>query len=510
MRRFLGAALAVSVLAATAACGNSSANSANGGETDSLTIAAITPPSSFDIGAMASSGPEDTYYQAVYDKLLAVGEDGQPKASLATEWSYAENGMSLDLTLRDDVKFTDGTIFDASAVKANLEHAKAAKGEAASALGAVKSVTVADATHVVLELSRPDPGLASALARSSGYMASPKALASKDLATKPVGSGPYVLDEETTTAGSTYVYTRNEDYWNKSAYPYDELTIRYLDDISATVNGLRSGQIDAAATQTTDLVTAAKQADLNVETYFGGGLDGLFLWDREGKLAPALKDVRVRQAINYATDRDSILEAVKGDLGTATAQVFGDGSLGFDEALDDAYPYDLEKARQLMSEAGYADGFAITLPDFSPVYPDEQAAMTELLESINISVTYKPTTGDQVVGSIMGGQWPLNYFTLTSSSPYELIGLAMTDQSPFNPFKSTDPELTELIETAYAATGDDQDAALQRVNAYVVEQAWFAPWDAVEGAAITGSGIDVTTVPGLNVPPLSAYRPADS
>ncbi|MER7555590.1 ABC transporter substrate-binding protein [Nocardioides sp. NPDC126508] len=474
-----------------------------------MTIAVITPPSTFDIGAMASSGPEDTYYQAVYDKLLVVGEDGQPAASLATEWSYAEDGMSLDLTLRDDVTFSDGAAFDASAVKANLEHAKAAKGEAASALGAVKTVTVTDATHVSLELSRPDPGLVSALARSSGYMASPKALDSKDLATKPVGSGPYVLDAST-TAGSTYVYTRNEDYWNKSAYPYDKLTIRYLDDISATVNGLRSGQIDATATQTTDLVTAAKQADLNVETFFGGGLDGLYLWDREGKLAPALKDVRVRQAINYATDRDSILKAVKGDLGTATSQVFGDGALGFDKALEDAYPYDLKKAKQLMSEAGYADGFAITLPDFSPVYPDEQAAMTEMLGAINIKVTYKPTTGDQVVGSIMGGQWPLNYFTLTTSSPYELIGLTMTDQSPFNPFKSSDPELTELVQNAYAATGDDQDAALQKVNAYVVEQAWFAPWDAVESAAITSSGIDVTTVPGVSVPPLSGYHPADS
>ena len=477
-------------------------------DTDSLTLATITPPKSFEIGAMASSGPEDPFYQAVYDRLFTVADDGQPAPSLATEWSYGKDGMTVDLTLRDDVTFTDGAAFDAEAVKANLEHAKTAKGEAASALGAVESVTATDATHAQLVLSRPDPGLVAALARSAGYMASPESLDSSDIATNPVGSGPYVLDQKKTRAGSDYVYTRNEDYWDKDSYPYDNLTIRFLDDNSAIINGLRSGQIDATASQTSDLIGAAEQAGLSVESYFGGGLDGLFLWDREGALAPALGDVRVRQAINYATDRDSIVKAVKGGVGIPSAQIFGQGSLGYDEALDEAYPYDLDKAKQLMKEAGYEDGFTMTVPDFSPVYPDEQAAMTELLKSINITIDAKPITGDQVVGSVMGGQWPINYFTLTTSSPYELIGLTLTDQSPFNPFKSADPELGKLLGAAYSATGDEQEAALQAVNDYVVEQAWFAPWDAVEAASIVAKGIDVTTAPGISVPQLSAYAPA--
>lgn len=512
MRKIISAALVASVLATTAACGGSAGGGEGGAggktDTDSLTMASITPPKSFEIGAMASSGPEDPFYQAVYDRLFVVGEDGQPAPSLATEWSYGKDGTTLDLTLRDDVTFTDGAAFDAEAVKANLEHAKTAKGEAASALGAVDSVAVEDATHAQLVLSRPDPGLVAALARSAGYMASPESLDSSDIATNPVGSGPYVLDQKKTRAGSDYVYTRNEDYWDKDSYPYDNLTINFLDDNSAIVNGLRSGQIDAATTQASDLVDAAEQAGLNVQSYFGGGLDGLFLWDRDGALVPALKDVRVRQAINYATDRESIVKVVKGGVGIPSSQIFGEGSLGYDEALNDAYPYDLDKAKQLMDEAGYADGFTITVPDFSPVYPDEQAAMTELLKSINITVEAKPITGDQVVGSVMGGQWPLNYFTLTTSSPYELLGLTLTDQSPFNPFKSTDPKLGELLGAAYAATGDDQDAALKAVNDYVVEQAWFAPWDAVESAAIVAKGIDVTTVPGVSVPPLSGYAPA--
>ena len=99
---------------------------------------------------------------------------------------------------------------------------------------------------------------------------------------------------------------------------------------------------------------------------------------------------------------------------------------------------------ELMAEAGYADGFTMSMPDASPVFPDEQAALTEALASIDITVTYEPITGDQFVGSIIGGQWPANYFNLTAGSPFEMIGLALTQQSPFNPFKSSDPTVEEL------------------------------------------------------------------
>ena len=441
MRRSLVAATAASVLLLTAACGGSSDGaSGSGGSTDSLTLAAITPPTSFAVGEMASSGPEDHYYQAVYDKLLNLDADGQPVPNLVTEWSYDETGTRLSLTLRDDVTFTDGATFDAEAVKANLELAKTKTGEAGSALRAVDSVEVVDATHADVVLSRPDPSLPQALARSSGYMASPDALGNADLETNPVGSGPYVLDQDASTPGSTYAFTRNEDYWNAEAFPYDSVEVRFLDDTTATLNGLRSGEIDGIAATTSDLVAGAEQADLTVTTYTNGGIEGLYLWDRAGALVPALADVRVRQAINHAMDRETIVDVVKGGLGQPTVQMFGPSSPAYDESLEGTYDFDVEKAEELMAEAGYADGFTMSMPDASPVFPDEQAALTEALASIDITVTYEPITGDQFVGSIIGGQWPANYFNLTAGSPFEMIGLALTQQSPFNPFKIVGPD----------------------------------------------------------------------
>ncbi|MGY1735778.1 ABC transporter substrate-binding protein [Geodermatophilus sp. SYSU D00684] len=511
MRRSLVAATAASVLLLTAACGGSSdAGSGSGGGDSTLTLATITPPSSFAIGEMAQSGPEDHYYQAVYDTLLRLDENGEPAANLVTEWSFDETNTRLSLTLRDDVTFTDGTPFDAEAVKANLESARTKQGEAGSALGSVASVEVVDATHADVVLSRPDPSLVQSLARSSGYVASPASLSSADAATAPVGSGPYVFDQDASTAGSTYVFTRNEDYWDADRFPYDSLEIRFLDDATAGLNGLRSGELGGLYAPTSDTVSGAEQAGLSVTTYTNGGIEGVFLWDRGGALAPELADVRVRRAINLAMDRESIVEVVKGGLGTPTDQVFTPGSDAYDESLDDTYAFDLERAEELMAEAGYADGFTLTMPDASPVFPDEQAAMTEALASIDIDVTYAPITGDQFIGSIIGGQWPANYLTLTAGSPFEMIALTLTQQSPFNPFKTADPEVDRLVQQAQTTSGDEQTAALQELNAHLVDQAWFAPWLAAEGAYVTTTDVEVAPVPGVSVPPLSGFTPAGS
>jgi peptide/nickel transport system substrate-binding protein len=510
MRRSLIAASAASLLLLAACGGGGGSSNGSGGGDDTLTLATVTPPSSFAVGAMAQSGPEDSYYQAVYDKLLRLDDKGEPEADLATEFSFDDAGTTLSLTLREGVTFSDGAVFDADAVKANLDAARAATGEAGKALASISEVTVVDATHVDLVLSRPDPGLLQSLARSSGYMASPDAVGSDDLATNPVGSGPYVLDESATTPGSDYVFTRNADYWDAGSYAYDDVEIKYLDDATAILNGLRSGQINGASTPTADAVQAAKDAGLTVTTYTSGGIEGIYLWDRGGSLVPALADVRVRQAINYAIDRQSIVDTVKGGLGVVTEQVFSPDSDGYDPAIEGTYDFDLDKAKQLMAEAGYADGFSMTLPDFSPVYPNEQAAMTEALSSLGIQVTYSPITGDQVVGSIIGGQWPADFFTLTAGSPYEMIGLTLTPQSPFNPFKSSDPQVDALVQAAYAAPADQQGAALKSLSDYLVDQAWFAPWYALEGAFSTSADVEVTAVPGVSVPPLSSFAPAGS
>ena len=167
----------------------------------------------------------------------------------------------------------------------------------------------------------------------------------------------------------------------------------------------------------------------------------------------------------------------------------------------------MAKAKQLMAQAGYPNGFSMTLPDFSPVFPDQQAAMTEALKAIGISLTYQPITGDQVVGSVIGAKWPINYFTLTSTDAWGMAQTAVAADAPFNPFHTDDPKVSQLLDTIQGSSGDAQTTAYHALDRYLVDQAWFAPWDYVKGSYITGKGVKATAVPGTSIPPLVDLAP---
>ncbi|MGO4807130.1 ABC transporter substrate-binding protein [Arthrobacter sp. 2MCAF15] len=505
-RNFLATAAAATILIAATGCGGPS--SAAGTAKTSLSLATYQTPNSYVPGEMPNYGPADQYFQAVYDSLLNINEKGEPVPNLASEWSYDSSQKVLSLTLREGIKFTDGAVLDANAVKANLEKAKTGKGEAGSALKSVSAVDVKDATHVTLSLAEPDPSLLGSLSRASGYMASPQALGKSDLKTNPVGSGPYKLDQSKSTAGDSYVFTRNPDYWNKAAYPYDELKIRLLENATAALNGMRTGQLQGALASSNDFVKGAKDAGMNVTTYTNGALTGIYLWDREGKLAPALADVRVRQAINYAIDRDSLIKTLGDNRGKKTVQIFAPATAAYDASLENAYPYDVEKAKKLMAEAGYSSGFALKLPDFSPVFPAAQAAMTESMAAIGITITYEPITADQVVGSIFAAKWPMNFFTVTSSGAWNASQQTLLPDALFNPFKVSDPKVVELLNKAEKSDDAGRDAALRELNKHVVDQAWFAPWYFEEGAYVTTKDVAVTPQANVSVPALYNFKPA--
>ena len=152
----------------------------------------------------------------MYDTLLKREPDGTLSPMLATEWALSDDSMSLALELRTDVTFTDGTAFDAEAVKANIEHFQTANGPLQNNISSIESVEIVDADTVNLQLSSPDPDLPFNLANAGGYMASPAALTSPELTTVPVGSGPYVLDTSRSVVGSSIMFTRNPDYWGES------------------------------------------------------------------------------------------------------------------------------------------------------------------------------------------------------------------------------------------------------------------------------------------------------
>ncbi len=493
------------LLSACGGTGQTTSGPSKGGSAGTLTIAAVSDNNSFDPAAL-EIGNKVHYWMPVYDTLLVFDENAELKPNLATAWTYNADNTVLNLKLREGVKFTDGSPFDGAAVKANLEHLKAGKGQNAYMAASISSVDIVSANEVNLNLAAPDPGLVYYLGVVGGAMASPAAEASPEIATTPVGSGPYKLDKTATTAGSQYTYTRNPDYWNPEGFPYDKIVVKPISDVTARLNALKSGQVDSGLIQ----AKSAKEAEaskLNVTTV---PIDwrGLIIADREGKTVPALGDVRVRRAINHAIDADALLKNLQLGQGEVTDQIFNEKSQAYVADLDNKYGFDVDAAKKLMAEAGYEDGFEVLMPDLAG-FPEVTPIIEQQLGAINIKVKWQKVSSDSTVPALLSGKFPMFFFSLGSQSAWQDLEKVALPTSPWNTAKSTDAELTALVQSArMAKPGDDQNRAMQEVNTWLVDNAWFAPLYRSNTIIASSAKTNVVPQPWNAVPWIRNYRPA--
>lgn len=516
MRRGIIAASSAALLLALAACsgtptgpGTASASGTTGGATGgTLTLAPIVDAQPWDIKD-AGLGNNTVYYQAPYDPLLRLDPKGTVIANLATEWKYedAQNTV-LALTLRSDVTFTDGEKFNAAAVKANFEHNATGANEVAGQLTGIKSTEVVDDTHVKVTLSAPDPSFVANIASGAGMMASPKAIKDGTLKDGPVGSGPYVMDKAATTAGSVYTFTRNDSYWNKASFPFDKVVFKPMTDPTAMLNALRAGQIDGGLLTTPKNIAPAKAGGLNVLEYAPGDVNGVYIWDRGGKVCKPLGDVKVRQAINYAFDRATIISKAFQGMGEPTLQVFNPSSTAFDTALNSTYTYDPAKAKSLLAEAGYADGFSCDSVDLSSYFPEAQAVMVEQLKAVGITINLKQVPAAQVITQLLAGKFPISFFALASFRSWDTVTIQLKKDSLWNIYKYEDPKVSELIGKAQVASEADAPAIYKELNTYITQQAWNAPWSVVKNAYAYSKKVTVVAQEYTPVPFLYNFAPA--
>jgi peptide/nickel transport system substrate-binding protein len=446
------------------------------------------------------------YWQAVYDTLLLAADDGTPEPNLATDWSYNDDNTVLTLTLRDDVTFTDGTAFDGEAVKANVEYLAAGTGQNAYMAQGV-DVVVNSPTEVELHIAAPNPALVYYLSATLGVMASPAAIAAGTLVDAPVGSGPYVLSDET-VAASKYVFTPNPDYWNKDAYPYDRYEVTVMSDLTPRLNALKTGQVNAGLLAPS---VAAEAEGSNVSVLTSpNDWAGLVIADRNGTILPELADVRVRQAINYAIDRDALLEGILLGYGTSTSQAFGESNQAFDSSLDDYYTYDPDKARDLLEEAGVTS-LTLEMPELNAPYSAIYPLLKQELADVGITLNSFQVPPDQLITELRSGKYPVFFMSLGSAQAWRDIQTWFIPTAPWSPNGSTDPELEQLINEAQMATpGDEQDEAFQAVNTWIVENAWLAPFWRVDTLWGTTAETTTTMQSTVVVPNLRSYHPSGS
>jgi peptide/nickel transport system substrate-binding protein len=488
-----------------------------GGEGDGSTTAA---PATLDIATLTAAqslDPKDAiggalpYFQAVYDTLIKRTPEGTFAPMLATEWSYDTARTRLDLTLREGVEFSDGTAFDAKAVQANLEHFQKGGGGAAKELAAVKSVDVKDATHLSLVLSAPDPALLFSLSDAAGLMASPAKLTGGSLTTEPVGTGPYTLDKAKTAIGNKYVYQRKAGYWGDKL-PFKSLTISVFDNETAVVNGLKTGQIDSAVLQdagqqsaiTSD--TRLKKADYTFD------FQGLLLFDRGGVHTPALAEPEVRRALNLAIDRQTMLEQLRQGRGELTGQVFGPETKAYDKSLDTAYAHDPAKAKKLLAEAGYADGFTLKLPRVSAIVNDALASsLSSDLKAIGVKVDWEALDGASAVQKIYRERAYSAMVMNIGQSPIDWVTAQdLVVPGTFNMFGTSDKAVESLLPRIQAGDGAEAADAARALNKHLVDEGWFVPFYRMRYQLVTGPGVKAQPQSGMAVPSIYNYAPAGS
>lgn len=472
-----------------------------------LTVAAVTEPASFD-PAQAAEANFAQFYQPVFDTLVRRMPDGELAPMLATDWELSADGLVATMDLRDDVTFSDGTPFDAGVAELNLERFRDAGGPFSANLANLTDVVVVDDDTIELRLSVADPDLFQYLGNSAGYMASPAQFDGATVATMPIGSGPYVLDRDETVTGSAYTYVRRDDYWDAGAEWdfFETLVIRPMPDPAARMNALKSGEVDTGIIEPKS-IPEAQAAGLEVET-FQVNWYGLSLFDRDGAMVPALADVRVRQAMNYAIQVDEILEAVELGYGTATDQTVSTVSEAFEPAFDTAYEYDPDRARELLAEAGYADGFDLTMPGTATMDPAMRAAVAQDLGQVGIRVRYQEISSAEFIPALRQGKYAASWMSFAQPpTAWGTVSRFLQPTSAWNVFGTQDDRIDAAISSALEAL-DDPDAyaaALQEINRITVEEAWNVVFYRVEQGIASRVGLTVEGQAGQAAPSIYNY-----
>jgi peptide/nickel transport system substrate-binding protein len=496
---------AVAVVAGLALTGCAAQGGDSPAESTTLTLGAILAPTSFS-AQDANWANQAPFLQAAYDTLLRAEPDGTVVGMLATEWSYDETNTKLTLKLRDDVTFSDGTKFTADAAMQNLDRFKTGASPDASRLAAYDSSVAVDDTTLEITLTAPDPAFVNYLTTDAGLVQSPDSFGNDDIATNPVGSGPYILDTAKSVTGTSYVYTSNPDYWAPELKHYDNLVINVYGDPTAAVNAVKAGEVNGMKLANNDALAEVEGAGFDL-TPFELDWTGFILFDRGGTMAPELGNVKVRQAMSWAFDREALLTALAGGRGTLTNQIFPVTSEAYDAELDSTYGYDVEKAKDLLTEAGYPNGFTISLPNTSLAPPAWWALMEQQLADVGITVNYTDT-GTNFISDILAPKFGATWMQLEQQQDWQLINFAVAPTATFNPFKYSDPIVDGYIADIAAAAPEDQGAIAAELNKYIVEQAWFIPWYRIESNFATDANTDVVAQAGNAYPYLWSFTPS--
>lgn len=338
-----------------------------------LTVMQSEAPRSMDPGDQAATFT-NALHAPMYEGLIKRMPDLSLAPGLATEWAPNEDGTEWTFTLREGVVFHDGTPFDADAVVHNFErHLDTDRGLAASGRlrTFLESVEKIDDYTVKFHLKNPYPAFLNIMTINSGLMVSPAADEAGTIGSAAVGTGPYRLAEY--RSGEFVLQEKFEDYWGDNEASVDTIRWTWSSEPSVLSMALQTGDADVI-NPVPPVFAAPIQANPELDLHVSDG--SAVFWVALNVQSEELSDVRVRQALNFATDRDGIINAIMSGYAVPANSPLATVSEAYNPDLN-PYPHDLDRARELLAEAGYEDGFSMSV-----VVQEQEARIGEVLQAM--------------------------------------------------------------------------------------------------------------------------------
>ncbi|MBI3998941.1 MAG: ABC transporter substrate-binding protein [Armatimonadetes bacterium] len=315
--------------------------------------------------------------------------------SLATRWQVSRDGLTYTFTLRRGVAFHDGTPMNAAAVKFTLERLLDPKVRVAlrGLYTPMKTIEAVGEDTVRITLSQPSPGFLANLTIDTAQIVSPAAVARAGdrftVAPIGAGTGPYIFKEW--RRGDSILVERNPNYWGKKPV-FEEVVFRVVPDAGTRLTQLLAGDVHMAMLPPApDVKGLRKNPRVNVIEAPSIRVIFLLMNNRWGPF----KDARVRQAMNYAINKKAILASILFDLGTVVDSPCVPAQFGYHKVQEGGYPFNPIKAKQLLAEAGYKDGFEFDF--FAPTgryIQDFQFAQAVAAQLRNVNIRANVSTMD--------------------------------------------------------------------------------------------------------------------
>ncbi|MGO9018214.1 MAG: ABC transporter substrate-binding protein [Syntrophobacteraceae bacterium] len=427
------------------------------------------------ITSLDTSFDPDSYIiiTQIFDSLVHIDLDGKRTPALATSWTLVDD-TTYEFELRKGVKFHNGEEFDAQAVKYTYETIVDPKTKAGNAwiMNTIKEVEIIDPFKVRIKLTHPD-GLFLYRLNLFGSIAPPKYIREVGLDgfnKKPVGTGPFKF--VSWDKGKEIVLAKNPGYWKEGVPNYDELVFKILPQ-DKWADALVAGDVDLI-TDVPPGDISKTEANTNLKTMHRLVLQSYWvLLKNQGPLA----DVRVRQALNYAVNKDRLIKAQGGGHGAAMASLGMQKEVGQNTELA-PYAYDPEKAKSLLAEAGYSNGFtlkAISISEAGPLNATIREDLSKVGVNVDLEAVSRPEWAKKViVGKMQGTPYPGDMAINLVDNPIVDMafhaGLFLASPSPWSFLN--DPEFDKKFQWAlFMASPDKHVPALRTLDQYIHDQA---------------------------------------